>query len=408
MNKFTKNKLIFEKYKNIIPAASSTLAKSPNRLFANYSPFVIRSANGAFFIDADNNKWIDCEMAMGSVVWGHARKEINSEIITQLNKGCHFSLPSIREYELADILLNRYPMYSSIKFFKNGADSVYAAVKAARYLTGKSATLSLEYHGWLDWSICGSYNVKPQDVGIPMSSTIDYISCSKEQLLNTVNDNRDRLCAVVLCPANYSPDFLMQVKNLCNNSNILLIFDEVTSGIRFGYGGATVAYDIYPDFLCLSKGLTNGLPLAVVLGKKYNMLIMEKLKISSAHAGENISLAAAIACEKLLEKNKICWPSWKNQTNKIISDINEIITKFHAKLFLSGNAGCFSIQSDSNDFWSDPFREYFVKYLATKNIYTKGYILFSDAHTENEINYVGENICKCLTDYCNGIEINSL
>ena len=51
------------------------------------------------------------------------------------------------------------------------------------------------------------------------------------------------------------------------------------------------------------------------------MLIMEKLKISSAHAGENISLAAAIACEKLLEKNKICWPSWKNQTNKIIFNL---------------------------------------------------------------------------------------
>lgn len=135
---------------------------------------------------------------------------------------------------------------------------------------------------------------------------------------------------------------------------------------------------------------------------------MEKLKISSAHAGENISLAAAIACEKLLEKNKDCWPSWKNQTNKIISDINEIITKFHAKLLLFGNAGCFSIQSNSEYFWTDPFREYLVKYLATKNIYTKGYILFSDAHTQNEINYVGENICQCLTNYCNGIELNSL
>ncbi len=408
LNDLTKNKAIFEKYKNIIPAASSTLAKSPKRLFTNFSPFVTQSASGAHFTDIDGNDWLDCEMAMGTVVWGHARKEVNEEIIRQLNKGCHYSTPSILEYELADILLNRYPAYSAIKFFKNGADSVYAAVKAARYLTDKNATLSLEYHGWLDWSICGSYKLTPRDAGIPKNSAYNYLSCSKDALCKTVNDNKEILSSVVLCPANYTTDELSEVKKLCEKSNILLIFDEVTSGIRFGYGGATSAHGICPDFLCLSKGLTNGLPLAVVLGRKEHILLMEKLKISSAHAGENIALAAAVACEKLLQKNKECWPSWKPQTNEIIFGIEKTIKENGGQLAVAGNSGCFNIHSNCENFWTDPFREYMVKYLATKNIYSKGYILFSDVHTQNDINYVGENIYQCIIDYLNFKPVNSL
>lgn len=408
MNNLKESKLFFKKYKNIIPAASSTLAKSPKRLFTNFSPFVTQSANGAYFTDIDSNKWLDCEMAMGTVVWGHSRKEINEEIILQLNKGCHFSTPSILEYKMADILLNRYPMYSSLKFFKNGADSVYAAVKTARYLTNKSGSLSLEYHGWLDWSICGSYKLTPHDVGIPENSIVNYLSCSKEELFNTINENKEILASVVLCPANYTSDELMKVKNLCSKTNTLLIFDEVTSGIRYGYGGATSVHGIYPDFLCLSKGLTNGLPLAVVIGNKEHILLMEKLKISNAHSGENLALAAAIACEKLLEKNRDCWPSWKIKANQIIADIKKIIKESSSQLSFAGNSGCFNIHSSCKDFWTDPFREYIVKYLATKHIYSKGYILFSDAHTQYDMDYVGENICQCIVDYLNCKPINSL
>lgn len=408
MNNLTKSKLAFAKYKDIIPAASSTLAKSPKRLFPDFSPFVTQSASGAYFTDIDGNNWLDCEMAMGTVVWGHARKEVNEEILRQLNKGCHFSTPGILEYELADILLNRYPAYSAIKFFKNGADSVYAAVKAARYLTDKNASLSLEYHGWLDWSICGSYNLTPHEAGIPENSARNYLTCPKEALLKTIADYKDILSSVVLCPANYTADELSKVKTLCKISNILLIFDEVTSGVRFGYGGATMAHGIYPDFLCLSKGLTNGLPLAVVLSEKEHILLMEKLKISSAHAGENIAFAAAVACEQLLQKNKECWPSWKLKTNKLISEIEKTIKENGGQLSVAGNAGCFNIHSKCDNFWTDPFREYMVKYLSTKNIYSKGYILFSDAHTQNNINYVGESINQCIINYLNCKSVNSL
>ena len=407
MNQLHKNKLFYEKCIKIIPAASSTLAKSPKRLFENHSPYFTQNAKGAYFTDIDGNKWLDCEMAMGTVVWGHSREEVNNAIIKQINNGSHFSTPSILELELAESLLSRYPKYDAVKFFKNGSDSVYAAVRAARYITGKEKSLSLEYHGWLDWSIFSGYHASASEFGVPNCIEALSISCKKNNLIETINKNLDSLACVVLCPASYPLSVLLNVQSVCKSHNIILIFDEVTSGIRFGYGGVTNALNLNPDVVCISKGLTNGLPLAVTIGKKEIIHLMEQLKISNAHSGENLALAAACACEKLLFTNKNNWPSWKLVTSKILSDINSTIRVYNTGLILEGNEGCFSLRQNYNDFWEDPFREFIVKYLSQRKIFSKGYIIFSDMHTNDEILSVGQILCEGILEYTKQQSINS-
>ena len=151
----------YEINKNIIPEGSSTLAKSPNRLEKGYSPFYAEEAHGSHFVDIDGNDWLDCEMAMGTAVWGHNNPRINNAMLKQIQKGVNFSIPSTLEYELGCILLNRFPMYKAVKFFKNGGDSVYAAVRSSRFFSKKDKVLSCEYHGWHDWCSPSYYNCSP-------------------------------------------------------------------------------------------------------------------------------------------------------------------------------------------------------------------------------------------------------
>ena len=396
----------WKRCKEVIPAGSSTLAKSPGRLAYGASPFYAQHASGSHFWDVDGNEWIDCEMAMGTVVWGHCREEVDTALLAQIQKGVHFSVPSTLEFDLAERLLGRFPKYQAVKYFTNGADAVYACVRAARFLSGRSMTASCEYHGWLDWASPTYYRCPPKDLGIPDEVLAHHISCYGDgtALLEQINKKGALLAAVVLCPANYTPDMLVKILSACKEKHIFTIFDEVTSGCRFAKGGATTAYALRPDYLCLSKGLTNGLPLAVALGEKEEILIMERLKISSAHAGSNLSLAAALACEKLLDQVEV-WPSWKPQTDELLKKISSVLASAPGcKLAVSGSAGCFSIITPGTEFLEDPFRQYMMRYLAMHRIFSKGYILFCDAHTREEINYVGNTLMECVQVY---IQTNS-
>ncbi len=398
----SKSVAFWEMCKDVIPAGASTLAKSPNRLIYGKSPFYAQRANQSHFWDVDGNQWLDCEMAMGTVIWGHCKKEIDNAIIAQLQKGVHFSIPSTLEYELAERLLNRFPWYQGVKFFTNGADAVYSCVRAARYLSGRLTTISCEYHGWLDWASPTYYHCSPRVLGIPDEISLHHISCygGVPELLDKICSEGSHLAAVVLCPANYAPEDLTRILDACHKQGVFSIFDEVTSGYRFAKGGATLRYSLRPDYLCLSKGMTNGLPLAVALGEQENILVMEQLKISNAHAGSHLSLAAALACEDLLDQVKV-WPSWKPQTDKLLKRLSDILTNHSSehRLELSGSAGCFSIFTPGTDFLQDPFRIYMMEFLAHHNIFSKGYIIFSDAHTKEEIDYVGDCLIECVRTY---------
>ena len=398
----SKSIMLNELCKNVIPASSSTLAKSPERLEKGYSPFFAKEAYGSHFIDIDGNDWLDCEMAMGVVIWGHNHPQINQAMINQIEKGIIFSVPSTLEYDLALTLLKRFPLFKAAKFFKNGADSVYAAVRSSRFSSGKNKVLSCEYHGWLDWCSPTYYNCMPSALGIPNAFEKEHIRCAQNavEIKKAVLDNSKDLACIVLCPVNYNPDELREIISLCKSKHIYTIFDEVTSGVRFAYGGATMHYKLEPDFICISKGLTNGLPLAVALGPKEEILCMKDLKISNAHSGENLALAAAIQCEHMMELYAESWPVWKNDTEIIINKIKLYLKENKISLHLEGSAACFSITTPGTSFQKDPFRKCLLQYMSSRHIFTKGYFLFSAAHTREEIELVGSAIIDCIKAYC--------
>ena len=398
MRSFQNNKEWHDKSQQIIPACCSTLAKTPSRLFSDYNPFCASSAAGSYFMDIDGNRWIDCEMSMGTVVWGHNPTFLKSALIKQIEKGITFSTAGENELEYAEILLKKFSEYDSIKFFKNGADAVYAAIRLCRYISGKTGVLSCEYHGWLDWCSYHYYGKEPKHLGISQNIEAESFWCEPEfnSITSTLHVHKKLLACVVLCPSRYPQSELSEIFRICRQYGIFVIFDEVTSGVRYGYKGTSGAYELYPDFLCLSKGLTNGLPLAVCLGKNKSVLTMETLRISNAHSSENLSIAAAIACEKEMATSTI-WPSWQEEGLKILCEIENCISQLNLqeRLHLTGYPGNFHLSSQQ-DFYTDPFREILVKKLSTEGIFSKGFILFSAAHSTIEIEMVKQIIIDCI------------
>ncbi|WP_246294471.1 aminotransferase class III-fold pyridoxal phosphate-dependent enzyme [Paenibacillus planticolens] len=403
---FTKSLDWLEEASAIIPGGCSTLAKSPDRLFPGYTAISCAEAKGSRFTDLDGHVWLDCEMAMGTVSWGHAREEVNDAIIRQLAKGTSFSTASDLELEAAKRLLKRFGgRYKSLKFAKGGADVVSAAVRAARAYNGKSKAIATAYHGWHDWSAYGYYGQNAAVLGIPFSirGTTNWVNSGADAIMDVLASEAEDIACIVLCPNEWVKEELRKVVADCRHRKVTVIFDEVTSGIRMGKQATAGEYDIWPDILCLSKGMANGLPLAVIMGGDPWMPLLADVKFSSAHASEAIAFAALIACEQLMEQAPV-WPSWRDNTGFMIKRLKELIVSLGLHdLELQGTYASFCIrQLNVPHFYQDPFREFLVKHLAADGIFSKGYFVFSDCHTKDDLDRVQMSIESALRLWSEG------
>ena len=390
-----------EKSERIIPAACSTLAKSPSRVLPGTTAICCTEANGAHFKDIDGNTWLDCEMAMGTVPWGHARKEVEEAVIAQLRRGVSFSLPAPLEAEVAARVLQRFGRYDALRFCKSGADAVTGALRIARAATGRQIVVATSYHGWHDWSAYGHYGRQPGPLGIPdsVTETTRWVGGSDPVALEDVLAQTWGACAaVVLCPNTWAVADLRRAVSSCRRAGAVVVFDEVTSGIRMGRQATAGEYGLWPDLMCVSKGMANGLPLAAVLGPAELMDQATHTRFSNAHSSECLALAAALACEDLMSRTPL-WPTWRDRTAVMLDRLNAEITRLglHAELVVEGTHASFALRSRGiADFWSDPFREHLIRVLAKERIFSKGYLVFSDAHGPEELETVESALLTAL------------
>lgn len=374
----------------LIPGATSTLAKSPSRMFPPATPCFATRARGAYFEDLEGRKWLDCDMALGTVVWGHAHHLINSSVIKQVYLGHNFSVPSHLEVRVAEKILNRLGSFSSIRFCKTGADAVSAAVRIARTYTGRPHIVAGTYHGWHDWSAYHHYGCSDR-LGIPHSAGALTFWLTKETLhaAQAILNVQDDVAAVVVCPEHWKQEELRGLLALCALKGAMLIFDEVKSSLRFGLRGVAGSVGVRPDLLCLSKGLANGLPIAAIVGQREIMTLCNDVCFTSTYATETLSLAAANAAEDML-MSQVQWPPWKESAEALMQTLNEEIERnsLQGQLVVSGYHGCFRVGTPSTSAMQDSFRTHFILALAEERIFSTGYVLPSAAHTSEHLNQI--------------------
>ncbi len=285
------------------PSGSQTLSKMPCRFVEGVYPKVLERGQGAHVWDVEGKEFIDLIAGLGAVSFGYADKDINLATWDQMCKGASFSLPTLKEAEVAEKLCSLVPGTDMWKFGKNGTDATVMVVRAARAYTKRMKVLSVGYNGCADQFEC----IASRTAGIPpvLKESIFKAYYNDIESFQCLRD--ETFACVIMEPMVYEyprPYFLEAIRELCTDTGTLLIFDEVVTGGRFREFVAQSHFNVMPDFTCLGKALGNGFPLSAVGGSRKYMSTFERNDFfaSGTFGGEVISLATCLATlEKLVE-----------------------------------------------------------------------------------------------------------
>ncbi|MCJ7552874.1 MAG: aminotransferase class III-fold pyridoxal phosphate-dependent enzyme [Ignavibacteriaceae bacterium] len=308
----------YQKALELIPAVTQTLAKGPGQNIKGVAPKYLQRGKGSHVWDVDGNEYIDFNMGIGPLSLGYAYKKVDKAIKKQLEDGITFSLMHPLEVEVAELINKLVPNAESIRYSKTGADVTSAAVRVARAFTGREKVLCCGYHGWHDWYI----SVTDRNKGIPqaiqdLSFTFNYND------IQSVKDSIDEdTAAVILEPFVFEEpknNFLKKLREVCTANGTLLIFDEMWTGFRVAIGGAQEYFGVKADLACFSKAVANGMPIAILTGRKDVMSLLEKdVFFFTTFGGEALSLAAAKATINEIEEKNV--PAFLAKQGKKLKD----------------------------------------------------------------------------------------
>ncbi len=340
MGRYSKSEEQLTRAETVIPLGSQTFSKSKTQYPVGISPLFAKNANGSRLQDLDGNWYVDLVNSLAAITIGYGDREITRAVRKQLSKGIIFSLPGKLEEEVASLIIELIPSAEMVRFGKNGTDATSAAVRLARAYTGRDLIAVCGYHGWQDWYI-GSTS---RDKGVPyatksLTKSFKYNDIST--LKQLISEFPDQFAAVVMEPMNVnypSGNFLEDVREICDQNGIVLVFDETITGFRFSTGGAQELFGVTPDLSTFGKGLANGYPLSAVVGKKEIMIEMEEIFFSGTFGGELLSLAAAKVVLEMHKKHNVS-SQLVSIGEKLTTKVEEIIRDCHIEnvLRLSGH-----------------------------------------------------------------------
>jgi glutamate-1-semialdehyde aminotransferase len=329
---------MWKRAKNIIPGGTMLFSKNPDLFLPKYWPAYFEKTKGCNVWDLQGKKYFDLSMmGVGTNTLGYSRKEVDSAVRNIIDKGNMSTLNSKEEVLLAEKLVEMHPWSSMVRFARTGGEAAAVAIRIARAASGKDNVAICGYHGWHDWYLSANLsdhnnlnshlmrNLPIRGVSEKLKNSIFTFEYNKfDQLKNIITKNNIGTVFMEVS-RNEKPEsnFLEKIRSLTKKKNIILIFDECTSGFRETYGGLHLKYKISPDIATFGKALGNGYAINAIVGNYEVMKYAESTFISSTFWTERIGSAAALATLELMKKIK----SWE-----IISTIGLNIKKNWAKI----------------------------------------------------------------------------
>lgn len=313
-----KSNYYYKRALGLIPSVTQTLAKGPTQYVNGAAPKYLVKGKGARVWDVDGNEYLDYNMGIGPLSLGYAYPAVDRAIKRQLEDGITFSLMHPLEVEVAELMRDVIPNAEAVRYSKTGADVTSAAIRLARAYTGKTKILCCGYHGWHDWYV----SVTARNHGIPQviqDLTFTFPYNDIEAFKNAIDED---VAAVILEPVVFEEpkdNFLHKVANICQDNGIILIFDEMWTGFRMAVGGAQEYFRIIPDLATYSKAVANGMPIAMLTGKRKIMdLAEDDIFFYTTFGGEALSLAAAKATINEIKSKNV--PKYLDEKGKLLKD----------------------------------------------------------------------------------------
>jgi len=288
----TKSTQLFTKAKKYIPGG----VNSPVRAFKSVGgdPIFIERGKGSKFYDVDGNEYIDYIGSWGPHLFGHNPSFIVAALLKAIENGTSFGAPTEMEVKMAQLITDLVPSVEMVRMVNSGTEATMSAVRVARGYTGRDKFIKFEgcYHGHADHFLikAGSGALT---LGVPTSPGVTKGNAADTLLADYNNINsvkelatqyRGQIAAIIIEPiagnmgvVQANEDFLVELRGICNEEGIVLIFDEVMTGFRVAAGGAQEILGVKPDLSTFGKIIGGGLPVGAFGGKRE---IMEMLSPS--------------------------------------------------------------------------------------------------------------------------------
>jgi glutamate-1-semialdehyde 2,1-aminomutase len=427
MSTYQNSESLFERARRIFPGG----VNSPVRAFKSVegSPPFMKKGQGAYMWDEDDNKYLDFCCSWGPLILGHNNPLVREAIHEATNKGCTFGTPTKYGVEIGELIVNNNRFIDKLRFVSSGTEAVMSAIRLARGYTGKSKIVKFEgcYHGHVD-SLMVKAGSGLATFGVSTSAGIPS-AFAKETLVVPLNDlqgftdllqeKSNDIAAVIIepLPANnglliQDTSYLSWLRKICDDHNVLLIFDEVISGFRVGFEGAAGLYSIHPDIITYGKIIGGGMPVGAYGGRSEIMAHIAPdgpVYQAGTLSANPVTMAAGIATlTQLLKEN--FYTDLEKKTSYLCELVNNHISLkgYQAKMIHVGSI--FWLQFTKNRiFRSDQISAEGVesfkkihKYLLDRGIYLgpSGYEVgfVSSEHTKDQLACFGEYLIEAL-DY---------
>ena len=399
-SRFLESERLLRLAEAVIPLGSQTFSKSRTQYPVGVSPFFASKGSGSYLWDVDGNKYVDLVSSLAAVTRGYGDPEINKAVKRQLKKGVSLSLSSKLETVVAEKIIDLVPSAEMVRFAKNGSDATSAAVRIARYFTGRDHIISIGYHGWHDWYI-GSTT---RSMGVPSAVQALTLSARYNDLSHVENlfeEAKGDVAAVILEPMNSvdpAPGYLESLRNFCSSNNILLIFDEVITGFRFARGGAQELFGVTPDLSCFGKGIANGFPISVIAGRREIMEGFKEVFFSGTFGGELLSLTAANVVLDKVRENRVIPELYRLGQAIQQGLLGEISRNKYEFVNISGNpTWTFLNWTLSSDALQNKVKTYFLQ-----EMFKRGILVLSTNNVTTTLSQ--KDISKILTAYAEVFE----
>ena len=306
------------------------------------TPRFITRAEGPYFWDADDKRYIDYIGSWGPAIVGHAHPEVITAVQKAATNGLSFGAPTEGEILMAEMICKIVPSIEQVRLVSSGTEAAMSALRLARGVTGRDTVIKFEgcYHGHADSMLvkAGSGMLtfgNPTSSGVPAdfakhTMVLDYNDST--QLEEVFAKMGSTIAAVIVEPIagnmnllRATPEFLQTMRRLCTQHGAVLMFDEVMSGFRVALGGAQSLYGIQPDMTVLGKVIGGGLPVAAFGGRKEYMQQLAPLGSvyqAGTLSGNPVAVAAGMTTLEIIQRPGF-YEQLSTQTTKLIDGLSQ-------------------------------------------------------------------------------------
>jgi glutamate-1-semialdehyde 2,1-aminomutase len=407
----------------VIPGVAQLISRRPRRAASGVSPAFAERAKGCRIWDVDGHEYVDWTSGVGPIILGYADDVVDEAVKEQISKGSIYSILHESEVELAEELVKLIPSAEMVRFAKGGGEACAIAVRIARGVTGRDKVLFSGYHGWHDWYLAANLSPSSLDnhlfpgiepIGVPRAlegTAMPFEYDNLNMLEDLLKANDGEVACIIMEPMRSeipSEGYLQGVRDLATKHAVALIFDEVSSGFRIALGGVQEYAGVTPDMSVFAKAISNGYPMAAVVGSREFMAPAEQMFISSAYWDDTIGVTAALTTLKELQRRDA------------VAHIAHVGVQFKERINRAAehtglNAACYGIAAHPGIRFSleDSTKQKVVQTLFVQENAKNGIILsagsfFNCSHDDEALDLTEEAVRKSFAVIRQGLDTDTL